>query len=85
LVSSHSCHRFFLSSASEKGGGGRGSQGVLSDVGVNSCDDSTASDADAVLSGAKSAVLELASSGVVADCLGSGKASYHQEIWEIHI
>ena len=54
---------------------GGGSKGVLSDVGVGSCDDSTGSNADAVLSGAKSvAVRELVSSGV-AGCWGSGKAS----------
>ena len=52
-------------------GRGGGSKGVVSDVDVDSCDDSTGSDVDAVLSGA---VCVLASSRV-ADCFGSGKAS----------
>jgi hypothetical protein len=50
-----------------------GSKGVLSDVDVDSCNDSKGSDADAVLSGGRSGAHELAWSGL-ADSLGSGKA-----------
>ena len=65
--------------SAEEGGGG-GSKGVVSsDAGVDSVDDDSTmgSDTGALLSGAESAaaVRELASSGVIAACLGSGKAS----------